>query len=116
MIRIRDYKPDTPEWVMANFFNCWKRRAWAQMLNYIQPSWLALHEEPNKVLRQSLYTLIDAEFIQRNATTGIVAVFLMNIHRKLYTITDQSTQAVRLVREGKRWGIDPTYLTAKVIP
>jgi len=64
----------------------------------------------------SLFRLVDAEFVQRNATTGIVAVYLVNIHRTIYTITDQSIQAVRLVREGGKWGIDPNYLTAKVIP
>jgi len=116
MIRVRDYKPDSPEWVMASFFDCWKRRAWAQMLKYVQPSWLAKYEQPNKILRQSLHTLVDTEFIQMNANTGIVAVFLVGIRRKLYTITDHSIQAVRLVREGKKWGIDPSYLIARVIP
>jgi len=116
MIKPNDYKLDSPEWVMAKFFSCWKRRAWSQMLSYVQPSWVAKHEDPNRVLRQSLQGLVDVDFIQRNATTGVVAVYLMNIHRKLYTITVQSTQTVRLVREGRKWGIDPTYLIAWVTP
>ena len=116
MIKIRDYKPNTPEWAMANFFNCWKRRAWVQMLDYVQPSWIARYEEPSRALRASLYKLVDTEFIQRNDTTGIVAVFLVDIHREFYGVTDRAKQPVRLVREGKKWGIDPTYLTVKVFP
>ena len=114
MIRERDYKPDSPEWVMAKFFSCWKRRAWVQILDYVQPSWLAKQEEPRKALKMLLYRLVNAEFVQRNATTGIVAVFLVDIHREFYGVTDQTKQPVRLVREGKKWGIDPTYLAIKV--
>ena len=107
MIKIREFKPNSPGWVMAKFFNCWKRRAWVQMLAYIQPSWLAQHEEPNRTLRLSLHTLVDAEFVQVNAETGITTVFLVDIRRKSDYHADQSVKAVRLVREGKKWGIDP---------
>lgn len=107
MISTHDYKPNSPGWVMARFFNCWKRRAWVQMLAYVQPSWLVQHEEPNRVLRLSLHTLVDAEFVQINAETGITTVFLVNIDRKSSYHRDQSVKAVRLVREGKKWGIDP---------
>ena len=110
MIRIRDYKPNSPEWVMAKFFSCWKRRAWMQMLDYVQPSWIAQHEEPNKVLKQSLSRLINAEFIQVNANTGIVAVFLISVHTRTSYFDDQSNKAVRLVREGKKWGVDPNSI------
>lgn len=102
MIKIRDYKPNSPEWVMAKFFDCWKRRAWVQMLNYVQPPWLTRHKEPNKVLRLSLNKLVNTEFIQMNANTGIVAVFLVNISKKVHE--------VRLVREDKRWGLDPSSI------
>lgn len=107
MIKIRDYKPNSPEWVMAKFFDCWKRRAWIQILDYVQPSWLAQHKEPNRVLRLSLHNLIDTEFIQMNANTGIVAVFLVDFHREGYAV---AVQEVRLVRESKRWGLDPSSI------
>jgi len=110
MIKIRDYKPNTPEWVMAKFFSCWKRRAWSQILDYVQPSWVARHAEPNRFLRYSLHRLVNAEFIQRNATTEVVAVYLMKISRKTYAITTEMTYAVKLVREGKKWGVDPNSL------
>ena len=111
MIKIRDYKPDTPEWVMAKFFNCWKRRAWSQILDYVQPSWLAQYEDPNRVLKMLLGRLVNAEFVQMNANTGIVAVFLVRIHKRFYTEDYESVQKVRLVRKGKKWGIDPNSIT-----
>lgn len=107
MIKIHDYKPNSPEWVMANFFDCWQKRRWMQILNYVQPSWLAQYKEPNKVLRMSLYMLVDTKFIQMNANTGVVAVFLVDIHTKSHTFNNWSQRTIRLVREGRKWGIDP---------
>lgn len=107
MIKQKNYKEGSPEWVMAKFFDCWKRRAWKQMLDYVQPSWLAIHKEPNKILRLSLHTLVDTEFIQLNANTGVVAIFLVSISKKSYVVASQWQYAIRLVREGKKWGIDP---------
>ncbi len=107
MIKIKNYKQGSPEWVMAKFFDCWKRRAWKQMLDYVQPSWLAIHKEPNKVLRLSLDKLIDIQFVQVNAKTGVIAIFQINIRTRFHSSDDIALKAVRLVREGKKWGVDP---------
>jgi len=80
------------------------------MLDYVQPSWLARHEEPNRILKLSLDKLVDTEFIQMNANTGVVAVFLVNIHTRFHVTDNITSRAVRLVREGKKWGVDPTMI------
>jgi len=107
MIKIRDYKPYSPEWVIAKFFDCWKRRAWVQLLDYVQLSWLNQYDEPNRILRLSLQTLDNAEFVQVNANTGAVAVIIVDIYLKLKTGIDKSRHSVRLVYENGRWGVDP---------
>lgn len=110
MIKANDYKPGSPEWAMAKFFSCWKRRAWTQILDYVQPSWLSRYEDPKRTLRLSLHKLIDADFRQMNANTGIAAVFLVEIYGKGNTFSDRSIRAVRLVREGKKWGVNPSSI------
>lgn len=107
MIIIRDYKLNSPEWVVANFFDCWKRKAWIQILDYVQPSWLNRYDEPNRILRLSLPTLANAEFIQVNANSGAVAVLLVEIYLKTYMGIEPLRRAVKLVHGEGRWGIDP---------
>lgn len=107
MIAIRDYKLNSPEWVVAKFFDCWKRRAWQQILDYVQLSWLNQYDEPNRMLRRSLHTLADAEFIQVNANTGAVAVILVDIYIKSYKGINITRHSVKLIHEEGQWGIDP---------
>jgi len=110
MINSRNYKIDTPEWVMARFFECWKLRAWKQMLGLIQSSWSSQYKDPSKALRMMLGKFVSVEFVQMNANTGAVAVFLMNISKELYSVPIQSRLAVKLIREGKKWVVDPRSL------
>lgn len=110
MINQRKYEVNSPEWVMAKFFDCWKRRAWKQILHYIQASKLAHYQEPNRWIRQILRSkLISVEFIQVNARTSVVAVFLVRIKTRIkpYAPVDEALKKVKLFREGKKWGVIP---------
>lgn len=103
MIKSKDYKQGSPEWVMAKFFDCWKRRAWKQMLDYVQPSWIFQYKDPSRILRISFSKLINVDLVQMNANTGAVAIFSI----KLFRETGLSWPLVKLVRERKKWGVDP---------
>lgn len=110
MIKSKNYKQGSSEWVMAKFFDCWKRRAWKQMLDYVQPSWLHQYKDPSRMLRMILNKLVSAEFVQVNANTGVVAVFAMKVFRETYSVIGLSYPSVKLVREGKKWAVDPRSL------
>lgn len=111
MMKTTDYKPKNPQWALAHFFDCWKRRAWKQILEYVQLSWLTQHEDPSKALRTSLHTLVDAKEMRiifhkkRNAH-----ILLVNIQRKLNTDVDQSQREVKLSYEDNKWRVDPESL------
>jgi len=108
MMKISDYKRKNPGWALAHFFDCVKRRAWKQILEYVQLSWLARHKEPNRVLRTSLHTLIDAEDVRIISHKKRRAhILLVNIQRKSNTGIDQSHRKVKLVYEGQKWRVDP---------
>lgn len=110
MINPQSYKLDSPEWVLAKFLECWKRRAWKQMLNYVRKSWLEKHQDPSKVLRSLLnFKLISADLIQINANTGTVAVFLMQLQYRGFTFDNISSIEIKLFRESKRWGVSPDF-------
>jgi hypothetical protein len=108
MMKTTDYKPKNPQWALAHFFDCWKRRAWKQILEYVQLSWIARHKDPSKVLRTSLHTLVNAEDMQiifhkkRSAH-----ILLVRIQRKSNTAIDQSQQKVKLFYEDNKWRVDP---------
>ncbi len=122
MIVIRDYKPNSPEWVMANFFDCWKRRAWVQMADYIQLSWLNAMPASIKMLKSHFNVkLLDANLIQVNARTGVVTEFLIEVD-----VPKKAVIKVRLICETApmrpspkgKWGVNPTsiVLEVKTIP
>ena len=118
MIKAKRYKPKSPEWVMAMFFNCWRRRAWKQMLPYTQNSWVAQYGEKAskqiKILLRGM--LVDANLVQRNNTTPAMAEYLIKINYKpwgIHSYTKTVTSKVRLIRERKSWNIVPDSVTAK---
>ena len=118
MIKIRDYKADSPEWVMAKFFDCWKRRAWKQMADYIQLSWLDAMPDPSKMLKSHFNVkLLDVNFIQVNARTGVVTEFLIELD-----VSEKAVHKIRLICETApmrpspkgKWGVNPTSIVLKV--
>lgn len=109
MMKVTDYKSKNPQWALAHFFDCWKRRAWKQILKHVQSSWLARHKEPNKTLRTSLHTLVDAEdmgiILHKKRSAHIL---LVSIQRKLQTgEIVQSHRKVKLAYEDGKWRVDP---------
>ncbi len=108
-MKISDYKSKNPTWALAHFFDCWKRKAWKQILEYVQLSWIARNKEPSKILRMSLPPLIDTEFIQViSHKKRSASVLLVNIQRRLKnTGLDHLQQEVKLFYEDEKWKVDP---------
>jgi hypothetical protein len=122
MIKVKDYKQDSPEWVIAKFFDCWKRRAWKQITDYVQLSWLSVYSEPKKRLKSCFSRkLIDANLIQVNARSGVVTDILVE-----FDISQKLVSEIRLICEKApmrtsakgKWGVNPAsvFLFAKPTP
>ena len=112
MIRAKKYKPESPEWVLAQFFDCWQRRAWRQILSYVRASWIDRYEEMASGMIKAVLNsrLIDTRFVQLNADTGAVVEYLVEISYRAwsdYSLTDTVTTKIRLFRERKKWRVDP---------
>ncbi len=110
MLNPQNYKKDSPEWVLAKFLECWKKRAWRKILIFTRPSWLKKQGDPSRAIRFILNRkIVDAEFLQVNAQTPAVTSLLVQIDSGfLYTI-DSSKYEIKLFRENKKWGVDPTF-------
>lgn len=108
MMKARKYKSGSPEWVMAMFFDCWKRRQWRKILNYTQGS---RQTYQMKMILDGRLT--DARLIQRNDTTPVVAEYLVETNTysgrqpNKHSIVESTISKVRLIRERKGWSVIP---------
>jgi len=120
MINPKTHKKGSPEWVLAKFFEAWKRRTWKQMVDYIQSSWLRIYTEPDKWLKLTFSPeLIDARLIQASGRTPAVTEYLVEIeYMALRTIPKKVVSKIRLYSEMTSfretvWGVDPTTIALK---
>lgn len=123
MINPKMHKQGSPEWVLAKFFETWKRRAWKQMVDYIRSSWLDIYTEPDKWLKLIFkLELIDARLIQANARTPAVTEYLIEIEYKApLAIAKKGVSKIRLYSritslQEVVWGVDPTTIILEVDP
>ena len=112
MIKSKKYKSESPEWVIAQFFDCWRRRAWRQILFYIRSSWIDRYEDMASGMIKAVLNsrLVDADFVQLNANTGAVVEFLIEITFRSwgdYSVNEKAVTKIRLFRERKKWRVDP---------
>lgn len=121
MINPKTHKQGSPEWVLAKFFEAWKRRAWKQMIDYIRPSWLRIYVEPGEWLKLAVNPeLIDARLIQASGRTPAVTEYLVEIEYKVaLAIPKKVVSKIRLYSEMKPlqevvWGVDPTTIILEV--
>jgi hypothetical protein len=95
------HKQGSPEWVLAKFFEAWKRRNWKKMIDYIRSSWLDTYTEPNSWLKLTFNPeLIDARLIQANARTPAVTEYLVEIEYKAPSaVPKKNVSKIRLYSE-----------------
>lgn len=69
-INITFWEENTPEFVLACFFNCWQKKDFRAMQNYCQKYWLEGAEDPEKMLedRFDMYELSEVLYIQESPT------------------------------------------------
>ena len=123
MINPKTHKQGSPEWVLAKFFEAWKRRAWKQMIDYIRPSWLRIYVEPGEWLKLAVNPeLIDARLIQASGRTPAVIEYLVEIEYKApFAISKKVVSKIRLYSEMTSlqetvWGVDPGTIILEVEP
>ena len=121
MINPKMHKKGSPEWVLAKFFEAWKRRAWKQMVDYIKSSWLVIYKEPDTWLKLTFNPeLIDARLIQASGRTPAVIEYLVEIEYKApLAIAKKSVSKIRLYSKMTSlqetvWGVDPTTIIMEV--
>ncbi len=110
MIKVKRYKPRSSEWVMAMFFDCWRRRQWRKMLAYTQSSWIIQYgNEASKRMKTLLGgMLVDVNLVQRNNTTPAMVEYLIKIRFKPWRGHARTVMSkVRIVRERKGWNVVP---------
>ena len=123
MINPKMHKQGSPEWVLAKFFETWKRRSWKKMVDYIRPSWLRIYVEPGKWLELAVNPeLIDARLIQAGGRTPAVIEYLVEIEYKTpFAISKKVVSKIRLYSEMTSfqetvWGVDPGTIILEVEP
>lgn len=112
MMEAVSYKPKSPEWTLAMFFDCWRRRAWQQMLAYTQYSWVADYGEmASRFIKAALRgRFVSAEFIQRNNTTSVAVEYLIKIRYKTWgrdAVGRSKISKIKLIHNKGAWGVVP---------
>jgi len=118
MIKSQDYPEQSPEWVMAKFFDAWDKRNWKMMLRYCQLSWKKLNEHcdlekvllarfRHKLLDVKLLEMIDVSEVAKDAYVEIAysdSAFKKKIRRKIRLVCEKAP--LHPSKDGS-WGINP---------
>jgi len=112
MINPKMHKQGSPEWVLAKFFETWKRRAWGRMVEYVRRGWIGAITDPKALKAYFNPELIDARLIQANGRTPAVTEYQVEIEYKApLGIPKKVVSKIRLYSDQNMvWGVEPATI------
>ena len=118
MINPKMHKKGSPEWVLAKFFEAWKRRAWGQMVDYVRRGWIGAITDPKVLKAYFNPELINARLIQANARTPAVTVYQIEIEYKApLAIAKKVVSEIKLYSDQDMvWGVEPATIDLEIEP